>query len=70
MTDQPTDIDPNALVACPKVQFNLVRIVDACLRCPYHQGFERCGETGDFASDWRVICAKPLTRTIQTIREL
>lgn len=69
MSDTP-DIDPNALVACPKVQFSLVRIVDACLRCPYFGGLEPCGESGDFAQDYRVVCAKPMTRTIQTIREV
>lgn len=72
MANQPIKLS-DAVIPCPLVGFALRR-ARHCLECKHYQGLSQAtvnGEPieGNEADMYQVICAKPITRRMQSIIE-
>jgi hypothetical protein len=65
------ELADNVLIQCPEKSFNF-RIVKHCLTCEYYLGVQSATVNdvpvkGNEASDYQVLCGRPITRKLMQI---
>jgi hypothetical protein len=62
------EVPASAFCHCPMKRFALVRIRDACMRCPHFAGFvEFDPRHKGFEERVRPFCAHPIARAVVTV---
>ena len=62
------EVPRKLFAACPKKNFGLVRVAEACAACPCFNHFlEVAPQAEDFRARYRVICVHPIARSMTEV---